>query len=89
MSSGRLERPVDPTPINEAEEWIATYDDLDIYIADCGDDDDLHVLARAMEDDALASGYDGVDVGTIMETLIDRRRAIMKGLGIEEAALER
>ena len=56
-----------------AEEWIGTYVDVDDYIADCGDDDDLHVLARAMCDDALMSGY-GVDVGKVMEALLQRRR---------------
>ena len=72
-----------------AAEWVATYDDLDIYIAECQDDDRLWLLARRMEDDALASGSGELDVGKVMGSLIDRRRAIMKGLKTEEAALER
>ena len=58
-----------------AEEWIGTYVDLDIYIADCDADDDLHVLARAMEDDALASGFGRIDVGEMMAALVRRRCA--------------
>ena len=59
-----------------AEEWIGTYVDVDDYVADCGDEDNvLWSLAQAMTDDAIMSGYGSVDVGAIMEALIDRHRA--------------
>ena len=71
-----------------AVDWIGTYENLDDYIARCRDDDDLHLLARSMAEDSVASGY-GVDVGAVMEALINRRRATIGGLKVEEAALER
>ena len=58
-----------------AEDWIASYDDLDVYIADCDDADELWLLARAMEDDALASGFGRIDVGEMMAALVRRRCA--------------
>ena len=64
-----------------AQQWIATYDDLDDYIAECQDDDRLWLLARAMSDDALASGYGHIDVGAILEGLVLRRVMPRQGFG--------
>ena len=59
----------------EADRWVMTYDDLDAIVADGDDDDELWLLARAMCDDALASGCGELDVGEVMEALSDLSRA--------------
>lgn len=55
------------------EEWTRTYDDLDQYFAACKDKDEWWLLARAMAEDSLMSGFGDVDVGDIMDALLSPR----------------
>lgn len=52
--------------------WVSGYEDLDKYLADCSDEDNVWDLAERITDDAQASGCE-LAVQDVFEELVLRR----------------